>query len=125
MALYRPPDQYSRALDALRQRAVGVFDTGLRCICGNHNIMDHAAEAASRSVHGSTRDMVCGPGPDHAERFSSFRVHHSYYCSGCGLTYRVAVIEGVREYKPLDIEAEGERLLKAEMDNALKGLRTI
>ncbi len=114
MALYRPPDQYSRALDALRQRAVGVFDTGLRCICGNHNIMDHVTETSSRRT--SSDRGVIGPGPDHHDRLEAFRVRHGYWCEGCGAVYHESVIEGVRGYKPLDLEAEREKIGKAGFD---------
>jgi hypothetical protein len=98
MALYRPSDGHSRALDAAREKYLGHFDTGLGCIsCGESNIIDHAVEKRPKG-----RAKWYGSQPTNAEKLRSFAISHRYSCGKCGAMYMGSSIER-RGYKPLEV----------------------
>lgn len=99
----RKYDDEARAELAEKERKfLGTFDTGLPCNCGKANIMDHATAHDTKAPPRRIQDIRFGSPPDIRSQNKSFRVFHAYSCDVCGVEYRNDVIEGVREYVPLE-----------------------
>ncbi len=90
-------DRCTHALVAARTKYCQNFDTELACNCGKATITDHAS-GANPNAH----QLVLGSTPTPQSLLDNFTVYHQYYCDACGAIYMASVIEGVRNYVPLE-----------------------
>lgn len=91
--------EVTQRLARMRVEAVGNFDTGLPCVCGKAQVIDHATER-DPDYRPRYTDVRFGPQPPDDEKIRLFRVFHKYWCDECGLEYKNSVIEGKRGYTP-------------------------
>ncbi len=129
MATYEPPNRFSKALAEVREKYTGAFNTGILCICGKGNIVDHATERYTKEP--LTPHTVIGPGASHQEILDRFLVEHSYWCEECGVPRVKSVVRGALGYRTLEERepiprSQDVRLpplgkkLKGEIEKALK-----
>jgi hypothetical protein len=90
--------EYIQKIQRKRERCVGPHDTGLPCVCGAANIIDHAEDYRPRTDPSQMRF-----GPDQRtprQKYEQLAFTHAYWCETCGLAYKNSVIEAVRGYIP-------------------------